>query len=70
MMAEGVGNKEIAQRLNLEEKTVRNYVSRVYRKLSVHSRAQIAAYASHSEVSRDPHTDDVRRAARGADPTQ
>ncbi len=47
MMAEGVGNKEIAERLNLGEKTVRNYVSRVYRKLAVHSRAQIAAYASH-----------------------
>jgi DNA-binding NarL/FixJ family response regulator len=68
MMAEGAGNKEIAERLNLEEKTVRNYVSRVYHKLSVHSRAQIAAYASHSEVSRDASTDDVRWTARGANP--
>jgi DNA-binding NarL/FixJ family response regulator len=50
LMAEGADNKAIADRLHLEEKTVRNYVSRVYHKLSVHSRAQIAAYASHSQV--------------------
>jgi len=67
MIAEGVGNKEIAERLHLGEKTVRNYVSRVYRKLAVHSRAQIAAYASHSDVSRDAGND-VRWTARSANP--
>lgn len=68
MIAEGVGNKEIAERLQLGEKTVRNYVSRVYRKLAVHNRAQIAAYAFHSDMSRDPGTDDVRRTVRSANP--
>ena len=62
-----VREKEIAERLHLGEKTVRNYVSRVYRKLAVHSRAQIAAYASHSDVSRDAGND-VRWTARSANP--
>jgi DNA-binding NarL/FixJ family response regulator len=57
MIAEGRGNKEIAERLHLGEKTVRNYVSRVYRKLAVHNRAQIAAYAFHSEVATDSRPD-------------
>jgi DNA-binding NarL/FixJ family response regulator len=68
MIAEGVANREIAERLQLGEKTVRNYVSRVYRKLAVHNRAQIAAYAMHSDVSKDPGTDDVRM-SRSANPT-
>jgi DNA-binding NarL/FixJ family response regulator len=43
MVAQGIGNKEIAVRLQLGEKTVRNYVSRIYKKLSVHNRVQAAA---------------------------
>ena len=57
MIAQGAANKEIAERLQLGEKTVRNYVSRVYRKLSVHSRAQVAAYAFHSEAAIDTGID-------------
>ena len=68
MMAEGVGNKEIAERLQLGEKTVRNYVSRVYRKLSVHSRAQIATSAFHSGVATATRPDDTRWMVRGATP--
>jgi DNA-binding NarL/FixJ family response regulator len=68
MMAEGVGNKEIAERLQLGEKTVRNYVSRVYRKLAVRNRAQIAAYAFHADASNEIRTDDMRSTARGPDP--
>ena len=64
MIAQGVGNKEIAERLQLGEKTVRNYVSRVYRKLAVHNRAQIAAYTFHSDDAGDIN----RWAARAADP--
>ena len=43
MVAQGIGNKEIAARLQLGEKTVRNYVSRIYKKLSVHNRVRAAA---------------------------
>lgn len=45
MVAQGVGNREIAEQLDIGEKTVRNYVSRLYRKLAVQNRAQIATYA-------------------------
>ena len=50
MVAEGANNAEIATRLQLGEKTVRNYVSRLYQKLALNNRAQIAAYALHVDV--------------------
>lgn len=39
-LAEGLGNKAIAERFFLSEKTVRNHLSQVYRKLGVSSRTQ------------------------------
>ena len=39
-MAEGLSNGDIAQRLFLSDKTVRNYVSSVFTKLDVESRAE------------------------------
>jgi DNA-binding NarL/FixJ family response regulator len=45
MVAEGAANKEIAALLGISEKTVRNYVSHLYRKLALKNRAQIATYA-------------------------
>ena len=41
MVAQGASNAEIAGELRLGEKTVRNYVSRLYRKLSLSNRARI-----------------------------
>lgn len=41
-VANGKADKEIAQTLALEGKTVRNYLVQVYRKLGVHSRTQAA----------------------------
>jgi DNA-binding NarL/FixJ family response regulator len=40
LMAAGVGNADIARRLFLSDKTVRNYVSVVFSKLGVQSRAE------------------------------
>jgi DNA-binding NarL/FixJ family response regulator len=57
MIDQGVSNQEIAAGLHLGEKTVRNYVSRIYHKLGVHNRAQIAAYGSHSEAAKVAGTD-------------
>ncbi len=68
MIARGADNREIAEQLQLGEKTVRNYVSRVYRKLAVHNRAQLAPYAFHSNAARDSGVDDVRWAAQAANP--
>ena len=44
LLAEGWDNARIAATLNLTEQTVRNYVSRLYAKLGVSSRAQAVAW--------------------------
>jgi DNA-binding NarL/FixJ family response regulator len=44
-IADGASNREIAERMRLAEKTVRNYVSSVLAKLALTSRAQAAGYA-------------------------
>ena len=36
--------------LQLGQKTVRNYVSRLYRKLDLNNRAQIATYLAHTDA--------------------
>ncbi|HZQ49632.1 MAG TPA: response regulator transcription factor [Candidatus Dormibacteraeota bacterium] len=45
LIAEGVANKQIAFRLKISEKTVRNHVSNTYEKLQIQDRAQAALYA-------------------------
>lgn len=49
-IAEGKTNREIGDKLNLSEKTVRNYVSRILDKLSLSSRAQAGAYAARFRI--------------------
>src|SRR5271166_5940418 len=44
MVAQGASNAEIAVQLQLGQKTVRNYVSRLYQKLDLHSRSQIVTH--------------------------
>jgi DNA-binding NarL/FixJ family response regulator len=44
-IAEGMSNKEIAQRLDIAPHTVKSHVRNVMEKLALHSRLQIAAYA-------------------------
>jgi DNA-binding NarL/FixJ family response regulator len=50
IMAQGANNAEIARQLHLGEKTVRNYVSRLYRKLDLNNRAQLATYLAHTDI--------------------
>lgn len=45
LIAEGLINKEIAKRLYISEKTVKNHVSNIFRKLNVSDRTQAAIYA-------------------------
>ena len=45
LLTEGLGNGEIAARLDLSEKTVRNHVSNLFDKLGVWSRAQAIVFA-------------------------
>jgi DNA-binding NarL/FixJ family response regulator len=49
LIAEGLGNKEIAGRLHIATHTVKSHVRNVMEKLMLHTRLQIAAYA-HREV--------------------
>ncbi len=49
LVAQGKTNKEIATAMNLSEKTVKNYLCRVYEKLQVSRRSQVAAlYVQHT----------------------
>jgi DNA-binding NarL/FixJ family response regulator len=43
--ARGMGNKQIARDLDISEKTVRNHVSNIYKKLHVYDRTQAVLYA-------------------------
>lgn len=45
LMAEGLGNADIAERLHISEKTVRNHASNIFDKLGVWSRAQAIVFA-------------------------
>lgn len=51
IMAQGANNAEIARQLGLGEKTVRNYVSRLYRKLDLKNRVQLATYLAHANIA-------------------
>lgn len=45
LIASGFSNKEISSKLKLSEKTIKNYVSRIFSKLNVTARTQAAVYA-------------------------
>jgi DNA-binding NarL/FixJ family response regulator len=50
-LAEGASNRQVAEAMDLAEKTVRNYVSSILAKLSVASRGQAAAYAIRNRLA-------------------
>jgi DNA-binding NarL/FixJ family response regulator len=45
LLAIGQANKQIARRLHISEKTIRNHVSHMYQKLKISDRAQAVLYA-------------------------
>jgi len=46
LIGEGLSNREIAQRMYLAEKTVKNYVTNLFRKLGMQRRTEAAAFAA------------------------
>ena len=62
LVAEGLTNRQIAERLYLAEKTVKNYVSNMLAKLGMDRRSEAAAYAA-----RLSERQSARKAARKAD---
>ena len=51
LIAEGLGNKEIASRLHIATHTVKSHVRNVMDKLMLHTRLQIAAYAHREDAN-------------------
>jgi len=52
LIAEGLGNKEIASRINVATHTVKSHVRNIMEKLTLHTRLQIAAYANERSSAR------------------
>lgn len=45
LVAEGLGNRQIARELNLSENTVKKYLFRIFEKLGISSRVELVLYA-------------------------
>ena len=52
LLGEGLSNRQIAERLYLGERTVKNYVSRLLRKLDLDRRAEAAVFAAKLDAQR------------------
>ncbi len=52
LLTEGLTNKEIGERLNLTEKTVKNYLATIFDKLGITRRAQAAALFTQSSLGK------------------
>lgn len=50
LLAEGLFNKEIAYKLSISEKTVKNHVSSIFKKIGVSDRTQAAVYAIKNNI--------------------
>jgi two-component system, NarL family, response regulator DevR len=59
LIAEGLTNRQIGERMFLAEKTIKNYVSNLLAKLGMSRRSEAAAYAARlsERRKRDPHRD-------------
>jgi DNA-binding NarL/FixJ family response regulator len=63
-LADGLTNREIAQRLKLTEHTVKNYLFRIFDKLGVSSRVEVVLYALGNGVPRNSEPPEDRKQAQ------
>ncbi|NLJ97825.1 MAG: response regulator transcription factor [Tissierellia bacterium] len=52
LIAEGLNNRKIAERLYISEKTVKNHVSSIFKKLEVNDRIQAAIFAFKTNIKK------------------
>jgi two-component system, NarL family, response regulator DevR len=55
MVGEGLTNRQIAEKIHLSDKTVKNYVSTILQKLEVARRAEAAAYLARARAEEQHH---------------
>jgi len=65
-LSEGLTNRQIAERMNLAEKTVKNYVSNLLRKLNMSSRTEAAVFVTNLRADRERRSRLVDSAALSA----
>jgi DNA-binding NarL/FixJ family response regulator len=65
-IANSESNKDIARHLGLSEQTVKNYLRRIFEKLNVANRVELALHAFEKQlISEQPESDDNVRVKRG-----
>ncbi|GAC1660000.1 MAG: response regulator transcription factor [Acidobacteriaceae bacterium] len=56
-VTQGLRNKEIANELNTSEQVIKNYLRKVYDKLGVSDRLELALYCIHHQLLKSPKTE-------------
>ena len=51
LISEGCGNKKISDELTISERTVKNHISHIFRKIDVEDRTQAAVFAIRNKIS-------------------
>lgn len=73
LVAEGMGNREISEQLDLSEHTVKNYLFRIFDKLGVSNRTELVLYAvscPKEQVLLIEPSESLERAARPRTPSE
>lgn len=61
LIAEGMSNAEISERLYISEPTAKTHISRIFRKLGLTSRSQVAALFQKNSQGADVNSQDIAR---------